>query len=251
MQYTVLYSHTVLWAANHEQICHLPFFPNSLSLHSVFILHPWILHFFLFSSVFSFLSPFSHLEVLCSTTTTTTMFMSAFPLLLSSLNFYACVWQLCIIFQFFNILSSQYDSSRPESSTPYLKASHSFPLFLCFSEDLSLFIMSSLHPLLLLILYNPSQCIPPHKSKPVLVFLLTPYSLLTERTDRSLSTGFKEAEMTADVGALQSNHCVYPSSFLFHFHLTFFLCKWWGEMALHRARSLAHTVPYSHSTRHL
>lgn len=94
---------------------------------------------------------------------------------------------------------------------------------------------------------------PTLKSKPAPVFLLTPNSLLTGRTDRSLSAGFKEAEMpsmTADVGTLQSHLCFFTlHHFSFIFTLTFSFAQvikingsMWGPSDDEEARSeLKHT----------
>lgn len=93
---------------------------------------------------------------------------------------------------------------------------------------------------------------PTLKSKPVPVFLLTPNSLLTGRTDRALSTCFKEAEMpsmTADVGTLQSNLCVFTlHHFSFIFTLLFLFAQvmrrngsTWGLTMTRHAGKWAHT----------
>lgn len=65
------------------------------------------------------------------------------------------VWQLCIISPFHSIPGSTTPLNRKPTPTLYLRSSLSFPLFLCISLCMFLFL-----PLLLLILYNPSQRIP-------------------------------------------------------------------------------------------
>ncbi len=103
-----------------------------------------------FPSIFSLPSPFSHLQVLLSTTITT-LLKSACPLLLPSLSFCASVWQLRVISRF---LSTTFCllSMTPLNPNPPLRISghlSHFPLSSRFSLDLSLsfyyvaFILSS------------------------------------------------------------------------------------------------------------
>lgn len=86
---------------------------------------------------------------------------------------------------------------------------------------------------------------PTLKSKPVPVFLQTLNSLLTGRTDKCLSPGFKEAEMpsmTADVGTLQSNLCVFA-----HHHFSFIFTLLFFFPQLMRTRSKVPLMKRSHA----
>lgn len=167
-------------------------------LHSVFLL-PLLSVPPCFLSSSALLPPSSHLQVLFSTAATA-RFMSARPPLPSS-----CLTSLYDL----NILSSQ-----PHPPLLVCISLTHLTLFLDVSFKTSFSFYCLFFQPQLVILYNPSQCIPLYKkttSKPVLVFLLT---------DRSLSTGFKEAEMAADVGTPQSNLCVFTLHH-FSFNLTF------------------------------
>lgn len=135
--------------------------------HSVFLLPHYILHsvssLFPFSLVFSLLSPFSHLQVLLSTITITNPVQISLFSSVAFLNF-PCFWLTAPHHLSFppphtHVLSSQYDSSQPVSRGIALSSLFFFA-FLPGSLSLSLFLSCLFHPLLLLILYNPSLCIP-------------------------------------------------------------------------------------------